>query len=117
MARRQRYTFTSTSTDPDGTIVSTEWDLDDDGTFTDATGATASRAYGNGTHHVRVRVTDNDGNFAVRERTFTIGGGAGTPPTRSGNEGSPLRFPVTLDAPRASRSTSTTRPRPGCSAR
>src|SRR5262249_55324843 len=93
------YTFTSTSTDPDGTIVSTDWDLDDDGAFTDATGPTASRAYGPGTHHARVRVTDDDGNFAVRERSFTIGGGISASDTAV-DEGAPLRFPVQLDTAR-----------------
>lgn len=93
------YSFTSTTTDPDGTIVSTEWDLDDDGAFDDATGPTASRAYGPGTHHVRVRVTDNDGTFAVREHVFTIGGGL-TAADTAVDEGAPLRFPVRLDAAR-----------------
>ena len=99
----QTITLTSASTDPDDAIVATDWDLDDDGTFTDATGATASRAFAPGTHHVHVRVTDNDGNFAVRSRNFTIfAAGAGiAAEAATADEGTPLRFPVRLNVARS----------------
>jgi PKD repeat protein len=38
-------TFTSTSTDPDGTIASYAWDLDNDGNFDDASTATAKTTF------------------------------------------------------------------------
>lgn len=56
----EEVTFTSTSTDPDGTIAAHEWDLDDDGEFDDAGAETASRAFSApGPHRVSLRVTDD----------------------------------------------------------
>jgi PKD repeat protein len=55
-------TFSSTSTDSDGRIVSTEWALDADGVFNDGTGATVKRTYTEpGTYQVKLRVRDSDG--------------------------------------------------------
>jgi len=54
----------SGSSDPDGTVVRHEWDLDGNGSFETDTGAVAaaSRSYGaNGTYAVKLRVTDDDG--------------------------------------------------------
>jgi PKD domain-containing protein len=52
----------STSADPDGPIVSQDWDLDGDGAFDDAIGATASVSFeAPGTHPVGLLVTDRDG--------------------------------------------------------
>ena len=65
-------TFTSTSSDPDGTIASQAWDLDNDGLFDDGTDPTATQTYGPGTHTVRLQVTDDDGETAVSQQTFTI---------------------------------------------
>jgi PKD repeat protein len=76
-------TFTSTSTDPDGTIVSYLWDLNGDGNFDDSSGDTAHRAFQlPGTYTVRLRVVDNDGAAAVFEDTVTI---ANRPPVASFN--------------------------------
>ena len=51
----------SASYDPDGTIVTYEWDWDGDGIY-DATGATASHYYlAAGEHVVKLRVTDDKG--------------------------------------------------------
>jgi PKD repeat protein len=48
------------STD-DGTITTYEWDLDDDGAYDDATGATTSVVFNTlGDHVVHLRVTDNE---------------------------------------------------------
>ncbi len=54
---------------PSGSIARYEWDLDGDGTFEEMTTApTLSHAYpDNGTHTVRVRVTDDDGAVAVSD--------------------------------------------------
>ena len=58
----QRSRFTSTSTDPDGTIASQAWDLDGDGVFDDGTGATASQHVRDAGHYtVGLQVTDNQG--------------------------------------------------------
>lgn len=69
----QSTTFTADATDPDGTIESYAWDLDDDGEYDDASlSAPATPAYGPGTHKVRVQVTDDDGTQTVITRQFTI---------------------------------------------
>jgi PKD repeat protein/Flp pilus assembly pilin Flp len=54
--------FTSTSTDSDGTIASYAWDFDNNGT-SDATGSTASYTYSNsvGNTTAKLTVTDNAG--------------------------------------------------------
>lgn len=55
-------TFDGTqSIDPDGQPLTYAWDLDDDGAFDDATGATATWTYPSGVHHARLLVTDADG--------------------------------------------------------
>lgn len=56
----------SASVDPDGTIITYEWDFDYDGVnfTTDATGVTTSHTYGStatGMKQAALRVTDNDG--------------------------------------------------------
>jgi hypothetical protein len=58
----QRVVFTSTSTDPDGTLAQQVWDLDADGAFDDAAGPTASRSFPAArTYVVSLRVTDDAG--------------------------------------------------------
>jgi YD repeat-containing protein len=76
---RQALSFTSTSTDPDGTIASQAWDLNDDGKFDDGTGTTASRSFdAPGTFKVWLKVTDDDGGTATLSRTVTINNRAPT---------------------------------------
>lgn len=71
----QTITFTSRSTDADGTIVSQEWDLTGNGLFSDATGRTATRTFSqSGAAIVRLRVTDNRGAQAVFAATIPVGG-------------------------------------------
>jgi hypothetical protein len=48
------------STDPDGSIVTYEWDLDDDGSY-EATGEQITRTLSPGDYTVRLAVTDNKG--------------------------------------------------------
>ncbi len=65
-------TFTSTSTDPDGTIASYAWDLDNDGQFDDGTGASAQRAFPvTNTYTVKLRVTDANGATDTATKTLT----------------------------------------------
>jgi uncharacterized delta-60 repeat protein len=52
----------STSRDPDGQVTDVSWDLDGDGAYGDATGATATVSFGAaGRHTIGVAVTDDDG--------------------------------------------------------
>lgn len=58
------YTFdASCSSDPNGTIVSYSWTFSSGGS---ATGKVVSWSFPQGTHTVRLTVTDNDGNTALR---------------------------------------------------
>ena len=61
------------SYDPDGTIVSYDWDLDDDGEFDDAVGAmptvTFTAPYSG---NIRLKVTDNNGATDTDTTTLTI---------------------------------------------
>ncbi|NQE45318.1 hypothetical protein C5S31_04765 [ANME-1 cluster archaeon GoMg2] len=67
-------TFDGTgSYDMDGTIVSYEWDLDDDGEFDDATGATPSKTWDNVySGGISLKIIDNDGNDDVDSTTVTV---------------------------------------------
>jgi PKD repeat protein len=65
--------FVSTSDDPDGAIATTEWDLDGDGQFDDATGLVATHTFtASGDLTVSVRVTDDDGGTDVETRTVHV---------------------------------------------
>jgi len=65
--------FTSTSSDPDGTIVKQAWDLDNDGHFQDASGSTASRSFPlMGTYTVRLYVRDNSGASSIANRAVEV---------------------------------------------
>jgi len=73
----------SSSYDPDGTIVSYQWDLNGDGT-TDATGATGQVIYSTaGTAMVRLTVTDNSGLSTSTTQAIVVstsgGGSSGAP--------------------------------------
>jgi PKD repeat protein len=58
--------FRSESTDPDGQIVRTAWDLDDDGAFDDGRRTTAERQFTTGgVHVVRLLVRDDAGDEAT----------------------------------------------------
>lgn len=61
------------STDPGNDIVGYAWDLDNDGVFDDATGATASLSgLAAGTYTIGVRVTDADGASSTDLATVTV---------------------------------------------
>jgi PKD repeat protein len=65
-------TFTSTSSDPDGTVASYKWDFNNDG-VTDATTATASKSFAtSGTYTVKLTVTDNDGASSSTTQQVTV---------------------------------------------
>jgi PKD repeat protein len=74
----EQVTFTSTATDPDGTIAGIAWDLDNNGTF-ETSGATAQRSFATvGTYTVQQRVTDSSGATALATGTVTIANRAPT---------------------------------------
>jgi YD repeat-containing protein len=65
----------SASSDPDGSIVKYEWDLDGNGTFETDTGATATKVTSYATPGERIvglRVTDNSGATTTTTRTVTV---------------------------------------------
>jgi PKD repeat protein len=73
----QPVTFSSTSTDPDGTIAALAWDLNGDGRFDDATGQTAQRAFpAAGSYNVSLRVTDDNGLSSIAFKTISVLGSA-----------------------------------------
>ncbi|WP_132152775.1 PQQ-dependent sugar dehydrogenase [Kribbella antiqua] len=62
------------SSDPEGRPLSYSWDLNGDGTFGDATGATASYTYtAAGTYNAGLRVTDDQGASDTKFVTITAG--------------------------------------------
>ena len=66
-------TFTDSSSDADGTIASRAWDLDGDGAYDDATGATATATYATaGDVTVGLRVTDDDGASSTTSRMVSV---------------------------------------------
>ncbi len=65
--------FTSLSDDPDGPLASEQWDLDGDGLYDDAGGATTSRRFpAAGLHTVRLRVVDVFGRVSTTATTFNV---------------------------------------------
>jgi hypothetical protein len=64
----------SASTDPDGLALTYAWDLDNDGSFDDATGASpVFDAVGqDGVFPVSVKVTNSDGAFSIASTTVTV---------------------------------------------
>ena len=85
--KSQQVTFNSVSTDSDGTITKTEWDLDANGTI-DFTGNPYKRTSRTpGVFSVRVKVTDNSGAHrhghpSDRDRWQQRPGGRASPPRR-----------------------------------
>lgn len=72
--RRQPVEFTGTaSANPDRSVRSTTWDLDDDGAFDDADSPRATWRFETaGTHRVRFRVEDSEGAAAVATREVGV---------------------------------------------
>ncbi|MFA9269368.1 MAG: PKD domain-containing protein [Baekduiaceae bacterium] len=77
--RGETTTLTAAATDPEGTALTYAWDLDDDGAFDDATGASTPQTMpSSGTLTARVRVTDADGG-STNSATFTLTAGNSPP--------------------------------------
>jgi len=73
-------TFNAANTDdPDGSIVSYDWDFTSDGTD-DASGRTATYSYGStGTYTATLRVTDDGGDTNTTTRTISVSGATNDP--------------------------------------
>ena len=72
-------TFTATAADPENRIKSLSWDLDNDGQFDDATGATTTKSFRKpGASTVRFRIEDLDGLSTISEDVVAVGN---QPPT------------------------------------
>jgi PKD repeat protein len=75
----QEVTFTSSSSDVDGTIASRAWDLDNDGSFDDGSAATAKQTFTTpGNHTVRFRATDNRQAETIVSQTINVANRAPT---------------------------------------
>jgi hypothetical protein len=74
--------FTATASDPDGTVSSIQWDLDNDGQFDDAAGSNVSWTFTTaGSRVVAVRATDNMGVATIAFKTVDVVGPAATAST------------------------------------
>jgi PKD repeat protein len=96
----QTVSFTSSSSDPDGSTVAHAWDLDADGAFDDGTQPTAQMAYSTGGPRiVSLRVSDGSGAFSVTFQTVVVRGGApgaGQPSAPARRRATPLRALVRI---------------------
>jgi PKD repeat protein len=73
-------TFTSTSRDIDGALVTQQWDLDNNGVFNDAAGAVVQRTFPfPGVYTVSLRVTDTTALTDIAFQNVVVG--AASPPT------------------------------------
>jgi len=66
------FTLTSTSSDPDGSIVATEWDLNNDGYYDDASGTSVQVSRPAGTYSFGLRVTDDNGGIATASASVLV---------------------------------------------
>jgi hypothetical protein len=101
--------FTSSSTDPDGTLQEQVWDLNGDGNFDNGGGATALRTFPDaGEYVVGLRVADNDGLVSFDSKTVSVLPAPGTPGTPASSQKTGPRllspFPIVRIAGRITRS-------------
>ena len=74
--------FTSTSSDPDGTVTEEVWDLNGDGSYDNGRGVSALRAFAEaGNYVVGLRVTDDAGLVSFYSQSLTVVPVPGTPVT------------------------------------
>jgi hypothetical protein len=88
----QEITFdASVSNDPDGSIISYEWDWNNDGVYEEShTTPTATHSWTQaGNYFVTVRVTDNDGSTSTKKITVPVSSGGGDGNGDTDNKGTP----------------------------
>jgi len=79
--------FSSTSSDPDGSLVEEVWDLNGDGNYDNGGGATALRSFADARSYVvGLRVKDNAGLVSFDSQTLTVAPVPGAPVTAQGSE-------------------------------
>jgi hypothetical protein len=89
--------FTSSSSDPDGTLQEQVWDLNGDGSFDNGGGATALRAFPEaGEYVVGLRVTDNHGLVSFDSKTVSVLPGPGGTPASVQKTGPRLLSPFPI---------------------
>lgn len=77
----QPVVFTSTSSDPDGSLVEQVWDLNGDGNYDNGGGATALRSFADaGSYVVGLRVMDDAGLVSFDSQTLEVVPAPGTAP-------------------------------------
>ena len=80
--------FTSTSSDPDGSLVEQVWDLNGDGNYDNGGGATALRTFADaGEYVIGLRVTDDAGLVSFDSQTVIGRNRAALPPRRRRHPG------------------------------
>jgi PKD domain-containing protein len=68
-------TFTSTASDPDGTVADLVWDLNGDGSYDNGAGPTALRSFSApGAYVIGLRVTDNEGMVSFYSQSVGVAG-------------------------------------------
>jgi PKD repeat protein len=95
-------TLTSTASDPDGAgdLASISWDLNGDGTYGDATGATAKASFLTaGTYTVGQRVTDKAGATATVTKAIKVTGSAAPAPVPPAGTSEPVAVVASPGAP------------------
>jgi hypothetical protein len=96
--------FTSTSSDPDGTVTSEVWDLNGDGNFDNGGGHTALRTFpAAGDYVVGLRAADDTGLVSFDSQTVTVLPGPGTVTTQKAGLRLLSPFPVVRIAGRITR--------------
>jgi PKD repeat protein len=71
----EQVTLSSTARDSEGPLAEHAWDLDGDGDFDDASGASVRGTFMSpGQHAIALRVTDSDGASTTRTRAITVRG-------------------------------------------
>jgi YD repeat-containing protein len=91
----------SGSSDPDGSIVKYEWDLDGNGTYETNTGSSSTTSHSfasNGNFTVGLRVTDNLTGTDTTTRTVKIGPQPPSPSFTATPNPAPLGSPIHFDA-------------------
>jgi PKD repeat protein len=96
----QNVVFTSSSSDPDGSIVTQEWDLDNDGQFDDAQGPVAQWSFGTpGSRFVSLRATDDRGVASIAFQTVDVTGPPSAPAPPSSTPASSPPAPASSSGP------------------